>query len=1005
MGINAIRERILLQPDSKDDWLALAELADLPDALQAMMGLEHGDSDPGIGDVDGVVAAPPPQEPPPPAAASLPPSSSSDAEPITTTEQLAAIAAGLLDSHKIDTLVLAVDCGCITVASTVSSAGQVFLTVAGERTHVAASETLAYRDPSTSLRISCFTFKPINPHGITERPLSDFRVLFGRRDLSILPAVPGLSKQLRVYVESWNGRDLLGWCGLPEDFLPRLPSLIVHVNQQFKEVFSPGDYRQDTLDALKSTSRVATGFCLRRIYEYFRDHGGILTFRDPITFVLIRSEFLPEKPTLFDRISACGTRFESLQIGVSEQIKSFTLVNRPPDSTSLKHFPTVKLDILVPVYKNWPLTAHCLRALARSVDHCRQFLPVEIYIHVTNDCSPDADMNANLEEFSTSLGVIYHHNASNLGFIRTVNNFLLGTDADVMLVNSDVVVAENLVIEMLASVRHVGPSLASMTTFSNNATIFSFPHQIDENTHVTPEDVESLASAFKASSMEFCRPATDVPDWRPVIRVPVSHGFLMYLSRTAINAVGVFDEHFGRGYGEEVDWAMRATLTGLEHFLCPTTFAFHQGSVSFGASVRITAVQRSGKIIMDRYPYYDDMIQEYIQKDYLRTQRNVVSQRLISDSGHPLMLHVTHSSGGGIAKYIADMMIDESESCHFLLSPGRQFNDLVRNDISDQSFALECERLRVAVKGNFFHDILPVLTEAFQQRGAGCRVVIHSFVGWKPAEISQLLASLKDAAVGYDVVAHDYMFLCPRIKLINSSSHYCSVGSNTECMHCLRTADPCVETALLAPYSTQIELYRDFFGSVLRSARTIFCSTQELVEQFSGQGFANTTLREPFEPLYSHLPTALDYVFSPNIVLIGNISVEKGSGVLLNLASAALSMGSDLHFYIVGAASNMGELSALANVTHIGPYRSFGELHHLVSTLHNPTALFPGIWPETWCYTLSEALALRLPIIASNIGAVGERLRKLESPHVHLYDPSCSAIDLVGEINRFLARG
>ena len=931
-------------------------------------------------------------------------------DPISSTDDLARVAASLLQEQQTDAIVIAADYGCITIASVVGSAGQVYLSVHGDYTHVAESETLVYRDPSTSLRISCFTFRPINPYEIRERPLSDFQLSFGKLNLSLNPCIPSLSRVLRVYVESWNGRDLHGWGGLVEDFLPRLPGFLVLVNDQFKEVVFPTAHRLDTLQALDSSSKVATGFTIKRLHEYLHDQGGVLDLRDPITNQLIRSEYLPSKPTLFDRIAACGTRFESLQIGVSDQIKSFTLVNRTPDSTSLKHFPSNKLDILVPVYKNWPLTADCLRAISRSVQYCRQRMAVEIYIHATNDCSPDDDMNLNLESLCDTLGVIYHQNSSNLGFIKTVNNFMVGTDADIMLLNSDVVVAENLVFQMISSVQHVGPGLASMTTFSNNATIFSFPHQIDENVHVTRDDVECLASAFQSSSESSTgssAPSGSEPQGSfqsHAIRVPVSHGFLMYLTRTAINAVGIFDVHFGQGYGEEVDWAMRATLSGLEHYLCPSSFAFHQGSASFGEEKRLAAVQSSGKIIQQRYPYYDEMIQEYIQKDYLRPQRNIVSRQLLLAESKPFVVHVTHSSGGGISKYIQDLVVADSESCHCILSPGRNFVNLVTNDISDHDFSLECEQNRVSIVGNFFQEVLPSLSDLAGLGPSRMQFIVHSFVGWKPAEISRLCDFLETRNITFDVVAHDYMFLCPRVKLINSSSRYCSVGTTTECMHCLRAAEPSVETRLLAPYASQIELYRSFFGHILQSARTIYCSTQAMVEQFTSQGYFNTTLREPFEPPYSYLPSLSDHNSSQNIVLIGNISVEKGSGVLLNLASAALSMGSDLHFYIIGATSNMNDLSALSNVTHIGSYRSFGELHSMVNTLYNPTALFPGIWPETWCYALSEALALKLPIIASDIGAVGERLRKTKSRDVQLYDPSCSAIDLVGVINNFLER-
>jgi hypothetical protein len=37
--------------------------------------------------------------------------------------------------------------------------------------------------------------------------------------------------------------------------------------------------------------------------------------------------------------------------------------------------------------------------------------------------------------------------------------------------------------------------------------------------------------------------------------------------------------------------------------------------------------------------------------------------------------------------------------------------------------------------------------------------------------------------------------------------------------------------------------------------------------------------------------------------------------------------------------------------------------------------LIPSIWPETYCYTLSHALASGRPVAGFDLGAVGTRLR------------------------------
>ncbi len=67
-------------------------------------------------------------------------------------------------------------------------------------------------------------------------------------------------------------------------------------------------------------------------------------------------------------------------------------------------------------------------------------------------------------------------------------------------------------------------------------------------------------------------------------------------------------------------------------------------------------------------------------------------------------------------------------------------------------------------------------------------------------------------------------------------------------------------------------------------------------------------------------------------------------------------------------------------------------------------AWFPAQWPETYSYTLSACLRARLPVVAPDIGAFGERMRGREwtwimmddSPSGNTSDGSNNAYDYEG---------
>ena len=68
------------------------------------------------------------------------------------------------------------------------------------------------------------------------------------------------------------------------------------------------------------------------------------------------------------------------------------------------------------------------------------------------------------------------------------------------------------------------------------------------------------------------------------VAVPTTVGFCMYIRRAALDEVGGFDaEAFGRGYGEENDFCLRAARAAGPIGWPATRSSYHEGSVSFGA--------------------------------------------------------------------------------------------------------------------------------------------------------------------------------------------------------------------------------------------------------------------------------------------------------------------------------------------------------------------------------------------------------------------------------------
>ncbi len=213
--------------------------------------------------------------------------------------------------------------------------------------------------------------------------------------------------------------------------------------------------------------------------------------------------------------------------------------------------PAIRCDVVVPVYNALRSTKNCLRTL-------RRFAPAWARIVVVNDAS-DARTTAWLRE---QPGVVLLENEVNLGFVRTANRGLLHSDAPwVCLLNSDTLLTKGALERMISRCEE-DPRIGLCCPLSNNA--------INLSVKIPPgEDVFSFAEKVARTS-----PAL-YPDVVTVV------GFCLLVSRELIRSVGVFDEAFGRGYGEETDLHYRARAAGFRCVVADDTFVYHRQGASF----------------------------------------------------------------------------------------------------------------------------------------------------------------------------------------------------------------------------------------------------------------------------------------------------------------------------------------------------------------------------------------------------------------------------------------
>lgn len=290
-------------------------------------------------------------------------------------------------------------------------------------------------------------------------------------------------------------------------------------------------------------------------------------------------------------------------------------VDTPParDSAGQTNEPTQTTlpVVIVPIYGAPAALDACLASLLET-------LPPDAHVLLCDDASPHREIAPLLDAFATRapFTVTITRRERNLGFVGNVNAAFAQTAGhDVVLLNSDTITTPGW-LDALVACAASDPRIVTVTPWSNNAEICSFPDFCRAGP--VPDDADAIA---RAASIE---DAPTYPD------LPTGIGFCMYVRRAALDRIGDFDmATFGRGYGEENDFCQRAIGHGWRNVLCDTAYVVHQGGASFSAEGHHPGGENLARLVA-RYPEYNRQVAEFIMRDPLQPLRERLATRLQS---------------------------------------------------------------------------------------------------------------------------------------------------------------------------------------------------------------------------------------------------------------------------------------------------------------------------------------------------------------------------------------
>lgn len=605
-----------------------------------------------------------------------------------------------------------------------------------------------------------------------------------------------------------------------------------------------------------------------------------------------------------------------------------------------------EIDVIVPVYKAIEESLSCLLHVLKSPNRLKYGLVV------IDDCSPEPALSSALARIAASGHIDLLINPQNLGFVRTVNSGMaLNPGRDVILLNSDTEVFGDW-IDRLHRNAYADPRCGSVTPLTNNGEICSYPVFVRDN----PDALELTYAELDAVAREVNR--------GKVVSAPTAVGFCMYIKREVIDAIGNLDaEAFGRGYGEENDFCLRAQAAGWRDVICGDVFVRHLGSVSFQGE-KGELIRDHLKIIERRYPRYFGDVQSYLALDPVRELRAAIDlERLRRKKRERNVLIVSHHGrGGGSKQHVDDEVLRFATRGYGVfrlrMKAGEarvtHFHDDVPNTPNLAALDIREEK----------EEIL-----AFWNQLGITEIHIHHLIDFGAGGSHDIADLLRLAQRPYRVVVHDYFAICPRIHLADGAGHYCGEPDMVACMGCLAINGS--ELGVV-----DINIWRQGYAKLLDGADLVIVPDNDVLARLGRYFDTSNVVIRPHEIFAIPAPTAprSRRPGPVRVVTLGAISDIKGFHVLVACAEHARDHGLPLSFHVIGYTMNDARAQA-AGISVSGAYAPADALARLLAA-DADIVFFPFTWPETYSYTLSVALKAGLPVATFDIGAPARRLRE-----------------------------
>ncbi|RLA39527.1 MAG: hypothetical protein DRR42_27080 [Gammaproteobacteria bacterium] len=353
----------------------------------------------------------------------------------------------------------------------------------------------------------------------------------------------------------------------------------------------------------------------------------------------------------------------------------------------------------------------------------------------------------------------------------------------------------------------------------------------------------------------------------------------------------------------------------------------------------------------------------------------------------PAKLHISHSWGGGLGRWIEDAVEADSNYQTFVL---RSLGDW--GAFGKRIALYHNAEMGVPLKSWLLaKPILSTTSSHYQYQ----QIINEVISDYKIEEIavSSLIGQSLDifrTRLPTTLIRHDFYPFCP--PLVATFNKPCRHCDNSQLEVCL-SSNPYHRFFKMESNNHWKNIRSQFLSLVGQQNIHLVAPSQSVVNRYQSlaTGLKEKSFNVIEHGLNQHLLNQLESVQKTpirlnsdrlRIIVLGSLVKEKG-GELLSKILPKLTSFADIH--LIGSGASGQKYAKLRGVKFIESYDR-DQLENILQKIQPEVGLLLSIVPETFSYTLSELWAAGIPVIATKVGAFSDRIEEgvngwLVEPH------------------------